>query len=241
MSQFTVKDTIIISAKANNYKNGDKLKVLITLLDKDKNDLAFKEDTIKVGNTPDVSYKFKAEDSANTFQIDPEEVVYAKGWIDNNGDGKIGYNEEVLVSFIEKYKIGIHSNAKIGSKASFDDGHSWISIKNLKTSEYHTYGLWTDKSRASGMVGSNEGVLEDAEIKRNYKSIHSEYQVITKKEFEKFEKYKNKKDSWWPTHTCADWASDGYKIATGINIDADDWLGLETPREISESINDRRK
>lgn len=102
MSKYTVKDTIVLSAKANNYKNSDKLQVLITLLDKDKKDLAFKKDTITVGNTPNVSYKFKTEDIAKSFQIDPDEVIYAKGWIDNNGDGKIGYNEEVLIDFIEE-------------------------------------------------------------------------------------------------------------------------------------------
>jgi hypothetical protein len=39
---YTVKDTLNISVKVNNYKKGDKLKVKITLLDEDKKDLGFK-------------------------------------------------------------------------------------------------------------------------------------------------------------------------------------------------------
>lgn len=91
------------------------------------------------------------------------------------------------------------------------------------------------------MVGSDKGVNEDYEILRKYTSLYSEYKVISEKKYKEFEVYKNKKDSWWPTHTCADWARDGYKVATGISLDVDDWGGIETPRELSNTIKERRK
>jgi hypothetical protein len=53
-------------------------------------------------------------------------------------------------------------------------------------------------------------------MKIKYTSLYSEYKVISEKKYKEFEVYKNKKDSWWPTHTYVDWARDGYKVATAI-------------------------
>ena len=35
-----------------------------------------------------------------------------------------------------------------------------------------------------------------------------------------------------------DWAPDGVRDVTGENVDADDWMGFETPQELSECICD---
>lgn len=45
-----------------------------------------------------------------------------------------------------------------------------------------------------------------------------------------------KNHSWRITNNCASFASETFEEVTGVNIDADDWLGIETPREIGDSI-----
>ena len=44
--------------------------------------------------------------------------------------------------------------------------------------------------------------------------------------------------TWRYTNTCASFASETFYDVTGIDIDADDNFGFETPREISESIEE---
>jgi hypothetical protein len=42
--------------------------------------------------------------------------------------------------------------------------------------------------------------------------------------------------AWTYTNTCASFASEIFEEVTGIDVDADEFAGLETPREIGESI-----
>ena len=42
--------------------------------------------------------------------------------------------------------------------------------------------------------------------------------------------------NWRYTNNCASFASERFEEVTGVDIDADDWLGIETPREIGDSI-----
>lgn len=41
---------------------------------------------------------------------------------------------------------------------------------------------------------------------------------------------------WTCTNTCASFASETFYAVTGIDIDADEFVGFETPREIGEHI-----
>ena len=43
-------------------------------------------------------------------------------------------------------------------------------------------------------------------------------------------------NSWWVTYTCADYARDVFYQATGRYLDVDDYMGIETPRELARSI-----
>jgi hypothetical protein len=43
-------------------------------------------------------------------------------------------------------------------------------------------------------------------------------------------------DTWGYLHNCADWTRDAVKATTGDSLDVDDWFGIETPRELTESI-----
>lgn len=46
-----------------------------------------------------------------------------------------------------------------------------------------------------------------------------------------------KNTTWAETNNCSSWASKIVHAVTGQDIDADDWLGFETPRELGKSIN----
>lgn len=42
--------------------------------------------------------------------------------------------------------------------------------------------------------------------------------------------------AWRYTNTCASWASEIVNEVVGEDLDADDWTGFETPRELGSSI-----
>lgn len=101
MSRNMIKDKLKLSAKASNFKNGEEIKVKITLLDEDKKALGFKDDSTIVKNQS-AEYNFITEEIAKSLNINTNEVIYVKGWLDNDGNNKIGYNEEVIIDFIEE-------------------------------------------------------------------------------------------------------------------------------------------
>jgi len=133
------------------------------------------------------------------------------------------------------YEISIHSN--VPPDSDFTAGHSWIEIKNKKTGKKTTYGLWTDKLKSGGVKGTpGKGVNVNLEKKNGYKTSHSLSVDISAEQVKSFDDYTKEPDEWSPSHTCADWARDGFNNITGINLDVDDYLGIETPRELSRAI-----
>jgi hypothetical protein len=224
-----------------NLPNGSKVKVILKLEDSASSDLLIHNTKTTVVNKT-IEYLFTIENLALQKKIPLQKIVKLIIGVDINHDDIIKPTEETNYKVTNNfYKIGIHSNSRAGDEADYTEGHSWLSLQNMKTNEFHTYGLWTDKQRASGASGSDKGVLTDEEIRRKYQAKYSEYKSISEIKYKKFVQYKDEKDAWMPTHTCADWARDGYKVATGIDLDVDDWLGLETPRELSETIKKRMK
>ncbi len=101
MSKYTLKDNLKLKVDAHNFKDGESIKVRLTLLDENKKELGKKEDKAKVQNKKAI-YPFITEDIAKSLSIKSEDVIYVKGWMDSDGDDKIGYNEEVLIDFIEE-------------------------------------------------------------------------------------------------------------------------------------------
>ncbi len=41
---------------------------------------------------------------------------------------------------------------------------------------------------------------------------------------------------WFYTNNCSSWASKIVNEVVGADVDADDWLGIETPRELGRNI-----
>ena len=93
-----------------------------------------------------------------------------------------------------------------------------------------------------GVAAGTEGfgVQRDLEILRGYKTHASLSVVIDQGDYDALMAYVSKADTWSPTRTCADWSRDAFYAATGQYLDVDDYLGIETPRELSESIRDFR-
>jgi hypothetical protein len=134
---------------------------------------------------------------------------------------------------VKKYTLGIHST--VSSKASFTAGHAWISITNNQTGEFHTYGLWADRT-GLGSNGSG-GVRMDLELIKAYPFTSNYFVQISQSQYDAIASMLGADtNSWWITYTCADYARDVFYQATGRYLDVDDYLGIETPRELARSI-----
>jgi hypothetical protein len=130
-----------------------------------------------------------------------------------------------------KYTLGIHTS--VNSKAGFDDGHAWISITNNETGEMKTYSLFSEILNHRDSVGE---LLINYELSK-YSYTSSKFSFISQATYDTLNPYLQPYgDSWHITHTCADYARDMWYLGTGQYLDADDWMGLETPRELSRAM-----
>ena len=152
----------------------------------------------------------------------------------NNGFSTSGTESEKITGDLI---IGIASNVE--PDAPFTSGHSWINLTDPK-GDITTYGLWPDTHPL--FIGTDpNGVESDVRTntEKSYATSSKNYIysiIISSKEYKTFLNVINKYDTWGYTHTCADWARDIFKDVTNVKVDADDWGGFETPREISRSI-----
>jgi len=132
--------------------------------------------------------------------------------------------------------LGIHSNVA-GSKPGFSDGHAWISITRVGITTF--YGLWPDKHP----VTINNGNKTDIRINLEARAIGlaNRYYLLSPAQSKKLDLEIKKNVAWTYTNTCASWASDVVNEVLFIDIDADDYMGFETPRELGKSIIELEK
>jgi RHS repeat-associated protein len=128
-------------------------------------------------------------------------------------------------------ELGIHSN--VGPNDGFTSGHAWLSYTD-DSGVTTNYGLWPDNHPAVPDNGPASDVRQGLEDGQS--PAHSRYYDLDPQQMKKWVDYMNKKDEWKYTNTCAAWASDGVKYVVGEDVDADDWVFFQTPRELSESI-----
>ncbi|WP_457592057.1 hypothetical protein [Hydrogenimonas sp.] len=77
----------------------------------------------------------------------------------------------------------------------------------------------------------------DKEIDRKYPFVSNQFEEIDQAQYDAISSMLKKGyDTWYVTHTCADYARDVYYKATGVYLDVDDYMGIETPRELAKSI-----
>ncbi|MCH2110460.1 MAG: hypothetical protein MK135_14145 [Polyangiaceae bacterium] len=131
--------------------------------------------------------------------------------------------------------LGIHSQVA-GDGHEFMIGHAWISVKDEDGTR--TIGLWpdwADKVHARGDQNPFEsdvrhGYEDDTEAEA------SRYFSITESEKERLEALIAVDEGWLETNNCSSWASETVEEVVGVDVDADDWMGFETPRELGGNI-----
>lgn len=137
--------------------------------------------------------------------------------------------------------LGIHSNVRSDSRDSrngelvpFDAGHGWISV--TRDGVTTNYGLWPDFSRA-GDNGKGNDIRIGMENEEH--PAASRYYRLSDAQAQALEKKLSEDVTWGYTENCSSWASDSLKVATGIDIDANErWSAgiVETPRKLGDSI-----
>jgi len=129
--------------------------------------------------------------------------------------------------------LGIHSNVA-GSGADFTAGHAWISITDKgKTT---VYGLWPDAHPKTIDNGGKSDIRIGMEARS--KAEVSRYYKLSSAQATHFNALMKANVGWSYTNTCASWASEIVHILVGEDVDSDDNLGFETPRELGESIRE---
>jgi hypothetical protein len=125
--------------------------------------------------------------------------------------------------------LGIHSNA--AADAGYTDGHSWITVSTNGATI--SYGLWPDDHPDVKDNGDGTDIRKGMEP---ISGLANRYFELTASQQQKLNKLLSENVTWRYTHTCAPWASDTYTAVTGETVDANDYGGFETPRELTQSI-----
>jgi hypothetical protein len=139
----------------------------------------------------------------------------------------------------------IYCNVCGATGAGFTDGHAAIAFLDGCNKSATTYGLWPDKHPDIIRGGLNND--DGSDVRVNFPNDNpSRYpykhcREITEKQAKKLDELVSQNWHWRYTQNCSSFASDVFRKVTGVDIDADDNLGFETPREIGDSIKDENK
>jgi hypothetical protein len=126
--------------------------------------------------------------------------------------------------------LGIHSN--VPASAAFTGGHAWISItEGGKTT---TYGLWPDDHPRTPNNGPGWDIRVGMEPAVS--PVANRYYKLSPTQALHVKRLIARNVSWNYTHNCSSWATDVVHAVIKEDVDADDWVGVETPRELSRNI-----
>lgn len=134
----------------------------------------------------------------------------------------------------------IHSNAAESDGAGYLDGHAWLTLSDGATGALiSSYGLWPDGHPGITADGLANG--DGSDVRVNYPGDfgRGKYRFcvcISNAMKAKLDAAVAQNITWTYTNTCASFASDVFFETTGLDIDADDFGGFETPRELGDSI-----
>lgn len=147
--------------------------------------------------------------------------------------------------------LGIHSDSDPASDVWVNPGHAWVSLtdySSLSIGTLTTYGLCHSSATPSPLALYAPGT--DLYVDREYSYTphadgHNRYYLLLPSQFVAFENWLDEDHDYaWsglfivpPTYNCASFASDTIAEVVGLDVDADDSLGFETPRELSQSID----
>lgn len=135
------------------------------------------------------------------------------------------------VSYVGVVVLGIHSNVA-GDNNSFTAGHAWISVRANAGADF--YGLWPDAHPRVTDNGDGSDVRIDLEA--GARAAASRYYRLTPGQTMRLNVLVNRPAVWRYTNNCSSWATELLVQVLGEDVDADDWVGLETPRELGTSI-----
>jgi hypothetical protein len=127
--------------------------------------------------------------------------------------------------------LGIHSNVA-GDTNDYIDGHAWLTITH--DGRTTAYGLWPDAHPS--VVNNGFGSDIRVGMEASAKSAASRYYRLSAAQAKHFNVLMTANVAWRYTNTCASWASEVVNEVVGEDVDADDWAGFETPRELGKSI-----
>ena len=178
----------------------------------------------------------------------------------NEPDPSMWCSKTITISVVECV-LGIHSN--VGPGADVDDGHAWITLTDFSVNppSVTTYGLWPDLHCAIQSEGLANGSGSD--VRMNFMGgvcpdglhsgdeatgLYNRYYGLNSQQKGALLGFVGSPKHWSyfleiggvlrpiPWYNCASFASDAVRVAVGDDVDADDVLGFETPRELGESI-----
>lgn len=138
------------------------------------------------------------------------------------------------------FYLYIHSSVAEGvGTPGLTAGHAWLTLHDSTGKRIASYGLWPDWHEGISNAGLSNGKGSDVRVNyigdQRYGAYY--YRVcITAAQRKKLATEVAKNIGWEYTNTCAAFASETFFAVTGIDIDADEVLGFETPREVGESI-----
>jgi len=131
----------------------------------------------------------------------------------------------------ERLVLGIHSNVA-GNSQDFTAGHAWITV--TRNNQVTAYGLWPDEHPRAVDNGDKTDIRVGLEGTRFPKA--SRFYQLTSLQTLKLEQALKRNVTWRYTNSCVSWASELIEEIVGVDIDADDWIGFETPRELGRHI-----
>ena len=139
------------------------------------------------------------------------------------------------------YILVIHANVAEGQgDPALTDGHAWLTLHSATSGVLiHSYGLWPDTHPDIVDAGLANGDGSDVRIDFTHDAHLGPYYhavSITTEQMAALDAALAEDWSWVLTCTCASLASEVFCDVTGVDIDADDFLGFETPREVGEHI-----
>lgn len=127
--------------------------------------------------------------------------------------------------------IGVHSNVA-GDDKDFTAGHVWLTITQKGSTTF--YGLWPDAHPRTVDNGDASDIRIGLELAA--KSVASRYYNLTDDQANLLNFLVKANAYWFYTNNCSSWVSQVVLEVVGEDVDADDYFGIETPRELGRNI-----
>lgn len=132
---------------------------------------------------------------------------------------------------MENMVLGIHSNVA-GDSNEYTSGHAWLTITHEGKTTH--YGLWPDAHPSTVDNGDASDIRVGMEASN--KAAASRYYRLSDAQAKHFNALMQANVAWRYMNTCASWVSEVVEEVVGEDVDADDWVGFETPRELGRNI-----